>query len=582
MRGRAGDRARAVEDDPCYSRLMADDKKKGGGLLGWLRGDKRAEETGRHAIVKLPAEPPAASASSSSSPSSSAAAAKLTQEVTVRYADKGEVARGGMGSIRKVFDDNLQRTVAMKVMFPEHRQDTKIVQRFAEEAQIMGQLEHPNIVPVHDFGEDEGTKYFTMLYVRGKTLTELLGDNGAVDTREEYFRFLNIFLRVLDAVAFAHSRGVVHRDLKPDNIMVGNFGEVYLMDWGIARLLHRVGGVAPSGAGPGRTIAMSAIGKSLDDIMPVRVRRDGAANDETGQIIGTFFYMSPEQALAQLEKIDERTDIFLLGGVLYEILTKQPPYMGSTVVDVVRQAQACQVLRPEMISPEANIPKALADICMKCLQADPAARYQTVLELKKDVETFLKGGAGLPVRVIPAGEHLMVEGSPGDEVFIVQRGTVQVYQTHQGRRRGLATLGPGAVVGEASVFRASLRSASVVAIDEVHAVVVTRRQLETELGLNTWIGSLVKALADRFFVMNERFTKADEQLEVMKFSNWLLQYLYLYGSTGPSGRREVAWSHLRQAAMAQFQRPEADIRTLLAAGQFQVDDDRDAVWFAAI
>jgi CRP-like cAMP-binding protein len=175
----------------------------------------------------------------------------------------------------------------------------------------------------------------------------------------------------------------------------------------------------------------------------------------------------------------------------------------------------------------------------------------------------------------------MVEGSPGDEVFIVQRGTVQVYQTHQGRRRGLATLGPGAVVGEASVFRASLRSASVVAIDEVHAVVVTRRQLETELGLNTWIGSLVKALADRFFVMNERFTKADEQLEVMKFSNWLLQYLYLYGSTGPSGRREVAWSHLRQAAMAQFQRPEADIRTLLAAGQFRVDDDRDAVWFAA-
>jgi serine/threonine-protein kinase len=567
---------------------MADDKKKGG-LLGWLRGDKRAEEPARVPVVKLPAEgaaagpvagPPAGPAAGPAS-SSPAGVGKLAQDVTVRYDDKGEVARGGMGSIRKVFDENLQRTVAMKVMFPEHRADAKIVQRFAEEAQIMGQLEHPNIVPVHDFGEDEGTKFFTMLYVRGKTLTDLLGENGAVDTREEYFRFLNIFLRVLDAVAFAHSRGVVHRDLKPDNIMVGNFGEVYLMDWGIAKLLHRIGGLAPTGAGPGRTIAMSAIGKSLDDIAPVQVRRDGPANDETGQIIGTFFYMAPEQALAQLEHIDERTDIFLLGGVLYEILTKQPPYMGSTVVDVVRQAQACRVLRPELIVPEANIPKALSEICMKCLSADPAARYQTVLELKKDVETFLKGGAGLPVRVIPPGEHLMVEGEPGDEVFILQKGTVQVYQTQAGRRRGLATLGPGSVVGEASVFRASLRSASVVAIDEVHTVVVTRRQLETELGLNTWVGSLVKALADRFFVMNDRYTKADEQLDVMKVSNWLLQYLYLYGSTGPSGRREVAWSHLRQAAMAQFQRPEPEIRALFAAGQFHIADDRDAVWFAA-
>jgi serine/threonine-protein kinase len=596
---------------------MVDEKKKGGGLLGWLRGDKRDDETEKIAIVKVPqaggtsSSPPSAPSSAPSSspsassrpsaaspPSSSPSSAdgwegevssvrpvapgpqkKLTSEVTLRYVDKGEVARGGMGSIRKVFDENLQRSVAMKVMFPEHRNEAKIVQRFAEEAQIMGQLEHPNIVPVHDFGEDDGTKYFTMLYVRGKTLTELLADDGGVDSREAYFKFLNIFLRVLDAVAFAHSRGVVHRDLKPDNIMVGNFGEVYLMDWGIAKLLHRLGGVAQPGAGPGKTIALSAIGKNLDDLAPVRVRR--AQGDETGQIIGTFFYMAPEQAHAHLEQIDERTDIFLLGGVLYEILTKQPPYMGSSVVDVVRQAQSCRIVRPEMLSPESNIPPALADICMKCLQSDQAARYQSVLELKKDIENFLKGGAGLPVRTFKAGEHLMVEGERGDEVFIVQRGTVQVYTTQNARRRGLATLGPGAVVGEAAVFRSAPRSASVVAADDVQAVVVTRRQLEHELGLNTWVGSLVKALSERFFSMNDKFTKADEQLDVLRVSNWVLQYLYLYGHTGPSGRREVAWTHMRQAAMAQFQRPEADIRTVLAAGNFAIDETRDALWFAA-
>lgn len=556
---------------------MADDKKMmGGGLMGWLRGDKRADETGKIAVIKL---------DSSGRPVVPPPAARNT--VTERYVDKGEVARGGMGSIRKVQDENLQRTVAMKVAFPEHRTDPKIMQRFAEEAQIMGQLEHPNIVPVHDYGDDDGTRFFTMLYVRGKTLTDLLAEATGVDAREDWFRFLTIFLRVLDAVAFAHSRGVVHRDLKPDNIMVGNFGEVYLMDWGIARLLHRTGGGLPSTPGEAtKTIAMSAFGKSLDDVSPVRVKSDlgAASNDETGQIIGTFFYMSPEQALAEVERIDERTDIFLLGGVLFEILTRQPPYMGSTVVDVVRQAQACQVLRPEMISPEAHIPKALSDICMKCLQKDPAQRYQNALELKRDIENFLKGGAGLPTRVFAPGEHLMLEGEPGEEVFIIQKGMVQVYQTDKGtgRRRGLATLQAGAVVGEAAVFRASMRTASVVAIDEVTTVVVTRKQLETELGLNTWVGSLVKALADRFFSMNDRFTKADEANHTLRLTNWVLQYLVMYGHTGPSQRREVQWSHLLAVTQSHFQKPADEVRTIIeSAGSFTIDDARDVIFFSA-
>lgn len=555
---------------------MSDDKKRGGGgLLGWLRGEKRAEETGRVPVVKI--DPGGANAAA-------AAARDLKRGVTDRYTDKGELARGGMGSVRKVFDDNLQRTVAMKVCFPEHKNDPKIMARFAEEAQIMGQLEHPNIVPVHDFADDDGTRFFTMLQVRGKTLTELLNESSA-DVRESYFRFLNIFLRVCDAVAFAHSRGVVHRDLKPDNIMVGNFGEVYLMDWGIAKLLHRTGGGVPQSSNqPAKTTVMQAFGKSLDDIMPVRVRNDGVKNDETGQIIGTFFYMSPEQALAEVERIDERTDIFLLGGVLYEILTKQPPYLGSTVVDVVRQAQACLVLRPELIAPEANIPKALGDLCMRCLQKEPDARFKTVLDLKKEIETFLKGGAGLPTRVFAPGEHLMAEGEPGEEVFIIQKGMVQVYQTDKatGRRRGLATLQAGAVVGEAAVFRASARTASVVAIDEVSTVVVTRKQLESELGLNTWVGSLVKALADRFFTTNDRFTKADEANHVLRVSNWILQYLVLYGHTGPSQRREVQWSHLLKATMAQFQKPEDEVRAIVeATGTFTIDPARDVIWFSA-
>jgi eukaryotic-like serine/threonine-protein kinase len=600
---------------------MADDKKRGG-LLAWLLGDKRAEDNGRISVVKIdtsklaatpaaetpttsPASPAGASpapvpttssSTSSSTPSSTSSGAAtsshaaraseggLKRDVTERYLDKGEIARGGMGSVRKVFDENLQRTVAMKVCFPEHQYDPKIMARFAEEAQIMGQLEHPNIVPVHDFSDDDGTRYLTMLYVRGKTLTQLLGEASA-DVRPDYFRFLTIFLRVCDAVAFAHSRGVVHRDLKPDNIMVGNFGEVYLMDWGIAKLLHRVGGGAPVDPHqPAKTIAMTAFGTSRDDIVPVRVRIDGAKPDEDGQIIGTFFYMSPEQAHAEIEHIDERTDIFLLGGILYEILTQRPPYVGATVVEVVRHAQACVIPRPEEAAPEAGIPKALSDICMKCLRRDRAQRYATVLDLKKDIETFLKGGSGLPTRSFASGEHLMREGDPGDEVFIVQKGTVQVYQTDQstGRRRGLATLKAGAVVGEAAVFRSAPRTASVVAVDDVVALVVTRRQLESELGLNTWVGSLVRALSDRFFAANDRFTKADEENHRLRVSTWLLQYIAIYGRTGPSQRREVQWSHVLAATVAKFQKTEDEVRTILEAlATFTIDEERDAVWCSA-
>jgi CRP-like cAMP-binding protein len=178
----------------------------------------------------------------------------------------------------------------------------------------------------------------------------------------------------------------------------------------------------------------------------------------------------------------------------------------------------------------------------------------------------------------------MVEGEPGDEVFIVQKGTVQVYQTdhNTGRRRGLATLKAGSVVGEAAVFRSTKRTASVVAVDEVVTLVVTRRQLESELGLNTWVGSLVQALADRFFAANDRFTKADEEIHRLRVSNWLSQYLALYGRTGPSTRREVQWSHVLQATVAKFQKTEHEIRAILATlDTFTVDEGRDAVWCSA-
>jgi serine/threonine-protein kinase len=535
--------------------------KGGAGLLGWLRGGKQAEETGRVPVVRVtPGATPAAVP---------APVAMLQRDVAQRHVDKGEIARGGMGSIRKVFDTNLQRTVAMKVLFPEHRNDAKISARFGEEAQILGQLEHPNIVPVHDFGEDvEGIRYFTMYYVRGKTLTDILQSDTVADgSREAYFKLLNIFLRVCDAVAFAHSRGVVHRDLKPDNIMVGGFGEVYLMDWGISKLLNRA----------------SSMPSPVDGEIyePVRVKREGAAEDERGQIIGTFFYMSPEQANAQVESVDERTDIFLLGGVLYEVLTGQTPYMGSTVVDVVRQAQKANIPSPELVAPDRNVPAALSRICMKCLQKDQNERYQTVQQLKADVENFLKGGASFPVLTFKAGELLMEEGQKGDQVFIVTKGLVQVYKTfNDGRRQGLATLGPGAVVGEAAVLTSGDRTASVVAVEDTTATAVTRAQLEKELGLNNWMGPLVKALADRFVGIDAKLDETKTELNAAKLENWLLQYLLQHGHPSEDGSKEVVLTPMVKACKYALKKPDAEIRRFIEASpKFKIDPSRDVVAF---
>ncbi|HEY4221202.1 MAG TPA: cyclic nucleotide-binding domain-containing protein, partial [Myxococcota bacterium] len=314
---------------------------------------------------------------------------------------------------------------------------------------------------------------------------------------------------------------------------------------------------------------------------PVRVRREAAAEDEKGQIIGTFFYMSPEQANAEIDKVDERTDIFLLGGVLYELLTGQPPYMGSTVVDVVRQAQKANIPAPELVAPERNVPAPLSRIAMKCLQRENAERYQTVAQLKADVENFLKGGASFPILTFKAGELLMEEGAKGDQVFIVTKGLVQVYKTFSdGRRQGLATLGPGAVVGEAAVLSSSVRTASVVAVEDTTATAVTRAQLEKELGLNNWMGPLVKALADRFVGIDEKLDTVRTELNHARIELWIVQYLLMHGQPAPDGNKEVVFSAMLKQCKYALKKPEPEIRHVVeSTPKFRVDTARDVVAF---
>ena len=330
-----------------------------------------------------------------------------------RYEVRGEIASGGMGTVLEVWDRDVGRTLAMKVLsfradpgpadpiaLPRRRS------RLINEAQILGQLEHPGIVPMHEIGADAGgSPYFTMQRVQGRDLGEILREAGkgeAIGTRRAWSRS---WARVCEAVAHAHERGVVHRDLKPSNVMVGSFGEVYVMDWGLAKARGRpVPDVRiPQGDAPCRTDPLPDRA-SLGTPASVHTHRPEAAEDATssdlqtleGEVVGTPGYMSPEQAEGFLERIDERSDVYSVGAILYHLLAGHPPYDSDSrpARETLAAVRAGELEDVERAAP--GEPPELVSICSKAMARDPARRYASMAALASDLRAFLE------VRVVRA------------------------------------------------------------------------------------------------------------------------------------------------------------------------------------
>lgn len=301
-----------------------------------------------------------------------------------RYADRDEVGRGGMGEVRRVHDAALRRDLAMKVMRPPASPDdddapteTRHLARFLDEAFITSQLDHPGIVPVHDVGVgDDGRAYFTMKLVRGKNLADVLDEVHSGEGEWTTNRVLGALQRVCEAVAYAHARGVLHRDIKPANIMVGRYGETYLMDWGLAC----VAGEAPQPPGTSRP------GELPDDAEAT----GWFGSPDTG-VIGTPVYMSPEQALGNESLVDERSDVYSLGAILYHLLAGRLPYVEPdelplrlAVLLKVRQGPP----RPlREVSPAA--PESLVRICEKAMAREVKDRYRGASELATALQDYL-------------------------------------------------------------------------------------------------------------------------------------------------------------------------------------------------
>jgi tetratricopeptide (TPR) repeat protein len=266
------------------------------------------------------------------------------------------VGRGGMGEVFRGKDPALGRDLAVKVLRPELRGNPEAEGRFALEARVTGSLQHPNIVPVHNLGLlPDGRLYFTMKLVRGRTLAEMLADGTGAGRLPE---LLGVFEKVCQAVAFAHSRGVIHRDLKPANVMVGAFGEVQVMDWGLAKVLAH--GLENSGEGGNGEWSRQAAASTVDD------RKTG--------VIGTPAYMPPEQDRGAAEEMDERADVFGLGAILCEILTGQPPYPGVGVDDVLHKAAGGDTSDALVRLQGCGADAELAALCRECLAVERLAR----------------------------------------------------------------------------------------------------------------------------------------------------------------------------------------------------------------
>jgi serine/threonine-protein kinase len=380
-----------------------------------------------------------------------------------------ELARGGMGHVHPATDKNLLRHVAVKRL--DQRYATKAFYRdsFIAEAQMTGQLEHPNIVPVHELAIDaNGVPFFTMKLVQGVSFGEWLAGHE-LGTVERIEGGIEILLKVCDAVAYAHHRGVVHRDLKPANIMVGDFGQVYLMDWGLAKLIK-------SEPASGPTALMNAPGP-----------------------VGTPDFMAPEQARGNPKDVDERSDVFGLGALLFEVLAGHGPYGSERDQRVVLdRAAKGTVVSVDAACEPFGIARRIRAIAERATQPDPARRYPSVREMQDAMRAFLHGGLHLPRKHFQAGELIVREGEKGDCAYMIIAGRCRAYRTVDGAEETLVVMEPGDAFGEMALILYEPRAASVVAVDPVTVLVLDKATMDEGLGLSGWTGALVRALAQRF------------------------------------------------------------------------------------
>ncbi|MBW2457240.1 MAG: protein kinase [Deltaproteobacteria bacterium] len=303
----------------------------------------------------------------------------------VRYRDDGRIGQGGMGEVRACGDRCLGRGVALKRLRADRLGDRQLRNHFVREARIQGQLEHPAIVPLYDAGTMDGVPCFTMKRVRGVTLrdviTGLAGMDRSMARRFGRHRLLAAFTTAAQAVHYAHCRGVQHRDLKPQNIMLGDFGEVYVLDWGVASVADD------------------------DDSERLATARFGVDSAETGSLLGTAGYMAPEQVRGDLTQVDARSDVYALGAILFELLTLIPLNPGDTADQRAAATLEGRDVQAAAREADAELPPELLAVCDRATRLQRSARFASVAEMVEAIEHFLEGNRDAELRHAMSRAH---------------------------------------------------------------------------------------------------------------------------------------------------------------------------------
>jgi serine/threonine protein kinase/Tfp pilus assembly protein PilF len=313
-----------------------------------------------------------------------------------RYLLEKELARGGLGKVWLSQDRHIARQVAIKELLPAALRSPAMVDRFFEEAQVTGQLEHPGIVPIYELGlKPDGSPFYAMKLLTGRTLSEAIKEYHALPPDDparplKFAELLKVFVDVCNAMAYAHSRQVIHRDLKPVNVMLGEYGEAIVVDWGLAKSIGQRD-IAPTAEAPEELKSTTMLSSVVRTTW-----RGEESKTMVGSILGTPAYMPPEQAMGQLDKLDVRSDVYSLGAILYEILVGRPPYRGKSGFELVNMVISGRFDPPRTVNP--NVPPELNAICLKAMTYVKEERYPSAKFLAEDVKRWQ---ADEPVSVYP-------------------------------------------------------------------------------------------------------------------------------------------------------------------------------------
>jgi hypothetical protein len=415
------------------------------------------------------------------------APASVVSNVQDRFIPIRELGLGGMCSVHEAEDIQLLRHSAIKVMRSEVAAVPEMHEQFLIEARITAQLEHPNIVPIYEYGEDaDGVPYINMRKVAGGTLEAFIHVDPAERLQPANLtRVARVLVKVCEALEFAHRRGVVHRDLKPSNIMVGEFGEVYLMDWGVAVAVPH-------------SVALGA-----------RPVNDGNLGDTTFAVGGTPLYMAPEQLADDLHALGPWTDVFLLGATLYHALAGDPPYHGTgKLQEVLRMVKACEVPALPRLLDGHGVPGALASIVKRAMAAEPGDRFASAAEFGEALQHYLEGRGIFVEARFAAGETIVQQGESGQQAYVIRSGTCTVLAEEGGESRVLRSMGAGDVFGEMAVLAGGVRTSTVKAQTDVVVEVLEPEALTAGLSEHSSTARFVKALAERFIEVDREAREA--------------------------------------------------------------------------